>query len=133
MGLAQLWERFANAGVAEDPKIYTDQLRELRRQMRAWGLKCLGCGKGFSPNLDEIENGIRARQRGSSGFAMMGSVVAWQPSWDKGSVCEHCKGVVCGPCTKKGINPEAVKLLGGAIPLCPKCRHCVEGIDHLTD
>jgi hypothetical protein len=133
MGLSSFWEKLSNLGAFEDPKVYTDELKDVRRELRAWGLKCLGCGKHVTPSLSEIEEGVRRRQNGSMGFAMGGSFVAWQPSWGEGSVCKHCKGVICGACTEKGIDPEAVNIFGGAIPICPKCGHGVQGIDHLTD
>lgn len=131
--LPALWEWLANVLASEDSKIYGDQLTQLRRRLRAWGLNCLGCSMKFSPSLSGIENGIRERQRASMGFASAGSVVAWQPSWDRGSVCKKCRGVMCGACTKKAIDPESTGMLGGAIPVCPKCGRGVEGIDHLTD
>jgi hypothetical protein len=131
-GIGRWWARLANAGVAEDPNIYGQRLRELRYYLRAFGLRCLGCRSGCSPSLAEIEQGIKQRQSASRDLAFgMGAMIVWQPSWDKGGVCKRCNGVVCGPCTIRSIKLN--DFLAARLPHCPRCEGILEGVDHLTD
>ena len=117
----------------ENLEVYGNRLKNLRFQLRAYGVKCLGCERPIIVNLSAIEKAIQQRRAAEKGFGITGSFAAWQPSWKDGSVCKQCQGVICGECTTKAIDPEATKMFGGSIPTCPKCRHSVEGIDHLTD
>ena len=59
-------------------------------------------------------------------------MVVWSPDWRDGSVCKHCKGVICGECSEKYIDRDAVKMFSPVPPLCPTCNECVRGIDHLN-
>lgn len=126
------WARLANALAFENQSIYGRELRALRYYLRAFGLRCLQCRSRCGPSLTAIEQGIKQRRSvsGTSPFGV-GAMAAWLPSWDKGSVCKHCNGILCGPCTTKRIEQD--EIWGGMLPHCPRCGEMLEGIDHLTD
>jgi hypothetical protein len=128
-----LFDRFSG-GSKEDPTIYTNELKQLREQLRAnrGVLKCSSCGRNMNIDLKTIEREIREnRKMASGGLFGAGTLINFVPDWNKGSVCKGCLGVLCGSCTQKALEDSGGPEIG--MPCCPKCGKVVVGIDHITD